>query len=60
MDPIGSIFIAAVILWVILRVIQAAKPRKRGNVCEECRYDLRGNPGAGCPECGWGRTGRTG
>ncbi len=26
------------------------------NFCVKCDYDLRGNLGGGCPECGWGRT----
>ena len=27
---------------------------RRGH-CPGCAYDLRGNPGDGCPECGWRR-----
>jgi len=29
--------------------------RKRG-LCPLCGYDLRGDPGRGCPECGWNRS----
>ena len=31
--------------------------RYRGH-CPRCDYDLRGNSGAGCPECGWKRSDR--
>lgn len=31
--------------------------RLRPHQCPECRYDLRGNPDSGCPECGWNREG---
>jgi hypothetical protein len=24
-------------------------------LCPKCQYDLRGDPDAGCPECGWQR-----
>jgi len=34
-------------------IIAAAEVRHRK--CPECRFDLRGNPDAGCPECGWRR-----
>lgn len=29
--------------------------RRRGQLCPSCRYDLRGQSQAGCPECGHGR-----
>lgn len=41
-----------------LSVIAIALPNARGpnpGLCPRCRYDLRGNFRAGCPECGWNR-----
>ena len=29
--------------------------RRRRGRCPQCDYDLRGNSGGGCPECGWKR-----
>jgi hypothetical protein len=37
-----------------VRGFRAKQERRRGR-CPECQYDLRGDVGAGCPECGWGR-----
>jgi hypothetical protein len=34
---------------------QRRKRRARG-LCTECGYDLRGDYGGGCPECGWKRS----
>ena len=29
--------------------------RTRRGLCPTCKYDLRGDLDAGCPECGWNR-----
>ena len=31
--------------------------RQRKGLCPRCKYDLCHNLAAGCPECGWNRTG---
>lgn len=48
-----GLFLSAVLLGpgLIRRVIR----RRRGH-CLQCGYDLLGEYGAGCPECGWGRS----
>jgi hypothetical protein len=38
----------------LARALKVWMTRKVG-CCPECQYDLRGNPSAGCPECGWRR-----
>jgi hypothetical protein len=47
------------IWWTILRAIvrwQKRRVRRRRGWCEQCGYDLRGNPhSAACPECGAAR-----
>ena len=52
---VNTIFYAA-ILWLPFAPFQL--PRyvrvKRGH-CIKCGYDLRGDAGGGCPECGWRR-----
>lgn len=57
----NTIFYAAT-LWLLFiapfhafRGMRRIIRRRRGQ-CIRCGYDLRGQlPGAGCPECGWGR-----
>ena len=47
----------ATILFVLLGGIGFTRRelrRVRGR-CIKCGYDLRGDSGGGCPECGWGR-----
>ncbi|UCD75698.1 MAG: tetratricopeptide repeat protein [Phycisphaerales bacterium] len=47
----------AAILWPTIcgpSVLRRHVRIKRGH-CIKCGYDLRGDPVAGCPECGWGR-----
>ena len=47
----------AAILWLFSPgpfALRRFVRRKRG-LCVKCSYDLRGNSGAGCPECGWQR-----
>jgi hypothetical protein len=65
--PIDPLFVGATIntafytitLWLLIPgpfVLRRAIRIKRGR-CPKCGYDLRGQlPGAGCPECGWGRS----
>ncbi len=49
------IFAAAVPACLTLaRTSQRVLRRLRGR-CTRCGYDLRGEPGGGCPECGWRR-----
>jgi len=43
--------IAFACLFSVLRVTRAPQRHR----CKRCDYDLRGNPGGGCPECGWNR-----
>ena len=40
--------------WNLIVHMQEAAQRRKG-CCPKCRYDLRGDLDAGCPECGWGR-----
>jgi hypothetical protein len=44
--------------WYLL-LISVPFVRRRWRLCRgqcpSCRYDLRGDLAAGCPECGWGR-----
>ena len=41
-------------LFVLFQQVQRYDRRLRGQ-CAICGYDLRGQPDAGCPECGWNR-----
>ncbi len=58
--PLGFIVDSIVFgfLWWTLIVgiagLKRAMRRRRGR-CPMCKYDLRGDLDAGCPECGWGR-----
>ena len=45
---------AWLIVLLTLRTGRNALRRRRGR-CPACGYDLAGDLGAGCPECGWGR-----
>ena len=53
---IDLIFYAAVCLILILNASLLNRYRRllRGR-CPNCAYDLRGDSGGGCSECGWGR-----
>ncbi len=45
-------------LWRLNRLNEMLKLRqklRRSLLCPNCKYDLRGDRDAGCPECGWGR-----
>ena len=61
--PVGFIITAilyAAAMWVSWRVVRYVvwiRRRRRTGLCPVCGYDLRGNLGGGCPECGWGREG---
>jgi len=50
--------IAAAIFLVVVPIvciwIQSRTTPLHGH-CPHCNYDLRGNSGSGCPECGWNR-----
>ena len=53
---INTVFYA-VTLWLLLfnlSIVRRYARFKRGH-CPQCRYDLRGDSSAGCPECGWRR-----
>ena len=53
---IDTLFYAA--LWLGLIVGFGATKRAlrtRRGLCPKCKYDLRGDLDAGCPECGWNR-----
>jgi hypothetical protein len=41
--------VQSVTAWIL------AKWRKPAGCCPKCGYDLRGDFGPGCPECGWNR-----
>ena len=46
--------------WLLFSGLGAVHRRVRIRIgkCPKCGYDLRGDHAAGCPECGWGRSGR--
>ncbi len=53
---LNVVFYAA--LWFALLTVPRFMHRRlllRRGVCPKCRYDLRRDLAAGCPECGWGR-----
>ena len=51
-----TLIIGAALLVVMMVVRQSRTWRRRkGGRCVRCGYDLRGQLGAGCPECGWNR-----
>ena len=46
------------LLWLFVELVVARRRLKRlarRGRCLKCGYDLRGDPAAGCPECGWKR-----
>jgi hypothetical protein len=46
------------LLWMPLLIgvpIWRRRSRARRGRCTQCAYDLRGDFGSGCPECGWNR-----
>lgn len=45
------VFVALLVMVGLSRFVRAAVRRRRGR-CTACGYDLRGQPEAGCPECG--------
>ena len=60
--PLGSSFATNSALWglvsyALYRLLRTVVrwTRCRGGRCPICRFDLRGDHGGGCPECGWGR-----
>ena len=45
------------LLWLgpfLFRDLRRGRRRRKG-CCPQCGYDLRGDLGRGCPECGWNR-----
>ena len=59
---IPNVFLYAACLWLVSllpRWIDQAFMRRRRRIrrgrCPECAYDLKGDLGGGCPECGWQR-----
>ncbi len=59
---VGSSVVAltqlVLICWLFARVMSLRKWLARvvrGDHCPQCRYELRGAPDSGCPECGWRR-----
>ena len=44
--------IGSIIGWMRANIGAA---RRYAGLCPKCRYNLRGDFSAGCPECGWGR-----
>ncbi len=52
----NTIFYSAALWLLTLGPFTARRiiRRRRGH-CPQCAYDLRGNPGGSCPECGWRR-----
>ena len=45
---------AAFLLLTASRAVRRARRHRRG-LCITCAYDLKGDIGPGCPECGWNR-----
>jgi len=46
-----------VMLWLVIcgQLVLRRLLRRTRRRCPMCGYDLRGELGGGCPECGWGR-----
>jgi hypothetical protein len=53
---VNTLFYATV-LWLLIPgpFVLRRMIRRRRRRCPKCGYDLRGQLGAGCPECGWNR-----
>ncbi|MGI9015053.1 MAG: hypothetical protein ACR2GY_12520 [Phycisphaerales bacterium] len=51
----GGAAVTGALNVVFLVMAARLELRRRGLICPECNYDLRGSKAPGCPECGWGR-----
>jgi len=55
----GFVYLGAVTLGSLaLGALGKPLAPRCAQLCAECNYDLRGNSGGGCPECGWNRADR--